>query len=159
MAPVQLCLCSDLPDETHIPMGCDDLDQQFFATVERVKDHGGNQWWLYSAKCKACGQDWLVAQEERIFDVYYLIKLCPADANLIEDKNEWPIQFQTFEDLLSRGANLGIQCVFLDDLAMSLVWSVEDLRKERPDITEQEIARLLGIDISQAKRVIAVAGK
>lgn len=160
MAPDQTCLCSGLPDETHIPMGCDDLDLQFFATVKEVKVHGGSQWWLYSAKCDSCGQNWLVAQEERIFDEYFLIKLCLQDAELIVNGNIWPKPFQTYADVLRRGHKAGLYCgVFFDDLAASLVWSVEDLRGERPDISVQEMADLLGIDTDQAQRVIIAAEK
>lgn len=155
----QRCLCADLPEEAHIPMGGDDLDQHFFATVERVKDHGGWQWWLYLARCSACAQDWLVAQEERIFDEYFLIKLGPDVAGLIESRGMWPEPFQTYEDVLTRGAKVARHCVFFDDLAASLVWSAQDLRAERPNITEPEIARLLGLELAQARRVIAEADK
>jgi hypothetical protein len=160
MTTEQPCLCPEFPDETHIPMGCDDLDQQFFATVEGVKDHGGSQWWLYSAKCRVCGQNWLVAQEERIFDEYFLVKLSLQDAELIEGSDIWPKPFQTYADVLRRGHNAGLYCgVFFDDIAASLVWSVEDLRGERPDISVQEIADLLGIDTNQALRVITAVEK
>lgn len=153
----QRCICSDLPDDTHINMGCEKFDWPFIATVENVKDRGGHPCWLHSARCRVCGQDWLIASDELIYDVYHVLKIAPEQAHRIECRNEWPVQFQTYEELLSRGTKLGIQCIFFDEIAGSLVWCVEELRRERPEITDREIARLLGIGIAQARRVIAAA--
>jgi len=37
------------------------------------------------------------------------------------------------------------------------VWTVQDLRKERPDISVQEIAHLLGVSSEHAERLLLEA--
>ena len=134
-------------------MGCDGLDEKVFATLEQIRSHGGEPWWLYLSRCDACGQNWMVAQEERIFDDYYLKRLTPAEARAIMDLGRWPDDFITYERVLKTGHALSRPCEFLEELAPSLVWTAEDLRKERPEITDKEIAHLLGVSPSTAARL------
>lgn len=137
-------------------MGGDALDERVFATVENVVDHGGDAWWLHLSQCRACGQHWMIAQEERIFDAHFMRRLSVDEADRISRHAEWPSAFSTYESVLKTGHALGIRpCVFLERLAPSLVWSAKDLRKERPDISVEEIAFLLGITPTQAKRLLA----
>lgn len=139
-------------------MGGDGLDERVFATVENVVDHGGAAWWLNLSQCRACSQHWMIAQEERIFDEHFLRRLTVDEANRISDNAEWPVEFLSYERVLKTGHALRIRpCVFLERLSPSLVWTAEDLRKERPDISEEEIALLLGVTVTQAKRLLAVA--
>jgi hypothetical protein len=42
-------------------------------------------------------------------------------------------------------------------MAASLVWTVEDLRKERPDISANEIGNLLGVSEAHASKLIAAS--
>lgn len=139
-------------------MGGDGLDERVFATVDNVNDHGGNAWWLHLSQCRACGQHWMIAQEERIFDEHFLRRLTVDGANRISVNAEWPVEFLSYERVLKTGHALGIRpCIFLERLSPSLVWTVEDLRKERPDIPVEEIALLLGVTETQAKRLISAA--
>jgi hypothetical protein len=139
-------------------MGGDGLDERVFATVENMIEHGGAAWWLYLSRCRACGQHWMIAQEERIFDEYFLRRLTVDQANSISVNAEWPVEFLSYERVLKTGHALHIQpCIFFERLSPSLVWTAEDLRKERPDILEEEIAFLLGVTITQAKRLMAAA--
>lgn len=150
------CICKSLSDSSHIAMGCaDGLDDDFFETVKNVKDYGPSKWWLYMAQCTGCQQNWLVAQEERIFDEYFLVRLNQTQSRGIIENNIWPEQFSSYEGVLRLGGGVVSHCQFIDTAAWSLVWSAEELRKERPDITIAEIAELLGITESRAQKVVA----
>jgi hypothetical protein len=137
-------------------MGCaDGLDDRFFGTVKNVKDFGQSKFWLYMAQCTRCEQNWLVAQEERIFDEYFLARLSQAQSRGILENDIWPERFSSYEGVLRLGGSVVSHCQFIDTVAWSLVWSAEELRKERPDITIAEIADLLGITESRAEKVVA----
>jgi hypothetical protein len=151
---VEDCCCSSLPDLAIIPMGGDGLDERVFSSLERVLDHGGHQWWLYLSKCAACGQAWMVAQEERIFDSYFLRRLDRSVAHSIAGDGRWPAEFCTYEAVLKIGTQLGKQWTFDYPLALSLIWTVRDLRSERPDITIDEIAWLLGVTEAHAAQLL-----
>lgn len=138
------CECAALPDLAVVPMGGDDLDVRVFATLKRVQDHGGPQWWLYLSSCDSCGQNWLVAQEERIFDDYFLKRLSVTEAENIVATARWPEEFNTYERVLTVGHILSKPCRFADPLDASLVWTALDLRRERPAIKSEEIALLIG---------------
>lgn len=150
------CYCASLPDLAAVPMGGDGFDTRVFATIENVVDHGGDAWWLHLSQCQACNQHWMIAQEERIFDEHFLRRLNIDEANRITTNGEWPTEFLTYERVLKTGHAMRIfPCVFLDRLSPSLVWTAEDLRRERPDISVEEIGLLLGITAAQAKRLLA----
>lgn len=137
-------------------MGGDGFDERVFATIENVVDHGGDAWWLHLSQCHACGQHWMIAQEERIFDEHFLRRLNINEANRISTNGEWPAEFLSYERVLKIGHAMGIRpCVFLERLSPSLVWTAEDLRKERPDISVEEVGLLLGVTAAQAKRLLA----
>ncbi|MDO7837059.1 hypothetical protein Q4610_18605 [Sphingobium sp. HBC34] len=137
-------------------MGGDGLDERVFATVENVIDHGGDIWWLHLSRCRACGQHWMIAQEERIFDEHFLRRLTVDEATRISINAEWPIEFLSYERVLKTGHALRIRpCIFLEQLPASLVWTAQDLRRERPDISVEEIALMLGVPEAQAKRILA----
>ena len=139
------CICTTLDDLAVVPMGMDGLDERFFATVESIHDHGGERWWLHLARCTACGQDWMIAQEERIYDDHFLKRLSRAEAEAVVRDNAWPPDFLTYEAVLRMGRERSSACRFLDPRAGSLTWTVEDLRKARPEISTEEIGDLLGI--------------
>ncbi len=134
-------------------MGGDGLDARIFATVETVRWHGGDQWWLHHAKCSACAQDWLIAQEERIYDEHFMRRLGPEEVQAI-DAGQWPDDFMTYERVLGVGRANGPACRLLDPMASSLIWTVEDLLKARPNITHVEIAELLGISVAHVERLV-----
>lgn len=100
----------------------------------------------------------MIAQEERIFDEHFLRRLTVDEATRISVNAEWPVEFLSYERVLKTGHALRIRpCIFLERLAPSLIWTAEDLRKERPEISVKEIAHLLGVTVTQAKRLLAVA--
>jgi hypothetical protein len=148
------CCCRSLPDLAVVPMGGDGQDERVFASLETTRSHGGDVWWLYLSKCHACEQDWLVAQDERIYDNYYLKRLGPAEARKIAMGERWPDDFITYERVLRLGRTLGQPWTFLDPRSPALVCTAEDLMKERPDITVDEIAYLLAIEPEAAARLL-----
>jgi hypothetical protein len=149
------CCCASLPDLAVVPMGGDGLDERVFATLEIVVNQGGDLWWLYLSECSACGQNWMVAQEERIFDEYLLRRLAVAEAQQIISEQRWPTEFMTYESVLRIGRTLSQgHVIFADALAHSLVWTAQDLRKERANITVEEIAHLLDVSPEHAARLL-----
>ena len=144
-APAVVCQCHVLDDLAVVPMGGDGLDDRVFATLDQILDHGQDLWWLYLSRCHGCGQHWLVAQEDRIYDIFFLKRVTPETAEAIIALGEWPDDFSTFERVLTLGRTLSTPPRFLDPFAYSLQWTIEDLRKERPGIMPREIAYLLGI--------------
>jgi hypothetical protein len=154
LRPTLTCECITLPDMAAVPMGSDGLDERVFATLERVCVHGGSQWWLYLSKCAICGQNWMVAQDERIFDQYFLRRLEPTEAQHISAAGHWPTDFITYERVLSVGCALGRHWRFSDPLSPALVCTAKDLRKERPNITVEEIASLIGVSPAEADRLL-----
>ena len=151
------CECASIRDLAAIPMGGDGLDERVFATIENVRDHGDDLWWLHLSKCSECDQHWMIAQEERIFDEYFLRRVSreAAEGILV---GTWPDDFITYERVLNIGHTFATPCAFLDAMSGSLIWSAEDLRKARPEITVDEIARLLGVTPKNAKRLLEANG-
>jgi hypothetical protein len=135
----------------------DGSHERVFATLEEVRKHGGEQWWLYASNCSACGQSWMVAQDERTHDNFYLKRLSSEDLGFIL-KDRWPEDFLTYEQVLRLGVESGHICRFADPLDSSLVWTVEDLRRQRPAITAEEIAHLLVVPAATAAELIKLSG-
>jgi len=148
------CCCSSQPDLAVVPIGGDGLDRRVFASLKRVAIHGGKQWWLYLSSCLICSQDWMIAQDERIYDNYYLRRLSTAAKEEIVDKSLWPNEFTTYERVLRLGRTQGQIWTFDDPVSPALTTTAEDLRRERPDITVEEIAYLLGISVSNAAKLL-----
>jgi hypothetical protein len=140
-----------------VPMGGDGLDERVFATLERVAEHGGAQWWLYASKCSQCGQTWMVAQDERIHDNFYLKRIGAEVLSDIVGADRWPVDFATFEQVLRLGQQTGLMCRFADDEDPTLAATVVDLCQERPAIKADEIAELLNIPVEAAKQLLAKA--
>lgn len=149
------CCCVGLQNLAVVPMGGDGLDNRVFNTLERLADHGGSAWWLYLSRCEVCLQNWMVAQEERIFDDYFLRRLSSTEVDEIVAEGRWPTEFATYERVLTVGHLLSRACVFFDPLHASLVWTARDLRSERPDITVSEIASLIGVGSAEVDQLLS----
>jgi len=150
LEPTKQCECMSVRDLGVVPMGGDGLDERTFATLERIKEYGGKLWWLYISKCNVCREHWMIAQDERIYDNYYLKRLQPSEADDILNGGGWPDDFITYERVLKLGRTLSQPWTFSDPRSPSLVWTADDLRNERPDITIEEIAYLLAISPAEA---------
>jgi len=150
------CCCSTLSDLAVVRMGWDGLDERVFATLERVLDHGGDLWWLYLSQCSICAQHWMIAQEERIYDDYFLRRLDAAQAQAIIAHARWPDEFITYERVLKLGRTLSSPYTYVEALSPGLVDTAKDLRRARPEITVEEIADLLGISPRHAARLLGI---
>ena len=148
------CYCLTLPDLVVVPMGGDGQDERVFCTLENVREHGGQQWWLYLSACIQCLQSWMVAQDERIYDNYYLRRLSVESRDAIVEQGQWPDEFITYERVLKLGRTMTKPWTWLDPRSSSLVWTAEDLKRERPDISIAEIADLLAISEASAARLL-----
>ena len=151
------CSCESLPDLAVVPMGGDGLHERVFASLDPVLEHGSDQWWLYVSVCTKCGQNWMIAQDDRIYDNFYLRRLDPATVDAIQRHGQWPAEFITYERVLSLGRAMSKPWTFLDPRSPALVWTAEDLRRERSDISVGEISYLLGIPEPDARRLFRKA--
>ena len=152
------CACAEISDFAVVPMGGHDrLDMRFFDTVERIRDHGGRQWWLYLSRCSICDQGWIVAQEERIHDNYYLKRVTKAVMDQIVRHDAWPNDFLRFEDVIRLGPDSGEVAVFF--YPNDLTDTVKELIEDRADISIQEISYLLCVPEKTASKLMRRAGK
>lgn len=129
-------------------MGGNALDALVFATFKRIEEHGGDQWWLYISTCRVCAQDWMVAQDERIYDNFYLRRISAQTKQEIVEWALWPDEFLTYEKVLRLGRAMGQVCAFYDPASPALVTTAAELRRERPDISVAEIGDLLGLSVA-----------
>lgn len=116
-----------------------------------VKNPDQPNWQLLLGKCKQCSQYWLIAEEFSINDIELLKRLDNAVADKIIQKNEWPEHFKTLEELLAIGKLNDRSVRFVDYVARGLIEAVQELKKDRPNITLAEIAFLLNIDEVRAQ--------
>lgn len=137
------CECDHLDDLAVIPMGRHD---DVFRTLQLSLRRGLPQWWLSAFTCSACGQTWLVGQEERHNDVFILLRLDEAVAGRLLGEGVWPPDFDRFERLLEIGRAAGHAVRFLNVLDSPLLHTVADLAQERPGIRVSELASLLNLE-------------
>jgi hypothetical protein len=153
----QSCECSTLGDFAVVGMGGDGRDERIFATLTEVTKHGGDAWWLYASRCSACGQDWMVAQEERIHDNFYLKRLTVSEMNMIAEQGAWPPDFLRFEDVIRLGPDHQQVARFFD--TSDLTDTVKELMEARSDISASEIAHLFVLSEGEAKRLMERAAR
>lgn len=159
------CECPALRDRCAVPMGGEELEggsfyhEKVFSTLSTVISFGPEKWWLYISKCSECECVWIVGQDERIYDEFFTVRIGEAElANALV--GSWPDDFQSYEQVLAAGVELSQPPRFLDPLAGSLQWTVEDLRRERPDISVDEMAALLGLTPDHIRLLLRkVSGK
>lgn len=150
----QACRCLELPDDAVVDMG--DEARDMLSTHDEVRRHGAPRWWLSAARCRECTQAWLVGAEERQNDVVCLRRVDSATLHEIVAADRWPHDFDTYEVLLQMGANAGRSVSFVDPLgSRSLSATVSDLVQARPDITDEELARLLNLHTDLARTLRA----
>ena len=90
-----------------IPFGAD-------LYLRPLRQRGLPYWWLRAAICDACGTHWLVAQEDRLHDVYILRRLDQSEAEALDDRDRWPGDLDRYEALLVIGKAAGHGARFLD---------------------------------------------
>lgn len=165
------CLCIRLRDLDVVDMGYfpapepafeagrEWSNEDVFRSLEEVARHGAPLWWLWAARCRTCGQAWLVGQEERQNDVFCMRRLAPLELDEILRGGPWPKDFDSYETLLRIGSDTGRRVRFVEPMDSSMVATITDLAKARPGISLQEIAKLLGIDLDLARALAQKAGR
>lgn len=148
------CRCEKLPPLADVPMGAHDA---VFETLEREIHHGEPLWWLSALRCKACGQWWLVAADERINDVFLMRRLTEAEVESLQRQSDWPADFSSFAEVLRLGRDRGHRWVFADPESAALVYTVADLAREEEGITVFRVASLLQVDLPHAQRLADLA--
>ena len=144
------CCCPSVEDMASIPMG-DERHLRVFRSLELGRRHGGRQWWLSAATCGACGQHWMIAHDERIHDLSHLKRISEQRMRDIAEHDIWPDDFMRYEEVLRLGKTAGAPFFrFLDASSPALVDTAADLRRERPEMSHEEIADLLAITLEQA---------
>jgi hypothetical protein len=90
------CRCIRLADLAVVDMGGDDA--VVFSTLKDEVARGDPFWWLSARICSACGDQWLVAQEERQNDVFCMRRLSSDEWRRIQSRQGWPSDFDRYED-------------------------------------------------------------
>ena len=150
------CCCRELDDFAVVGMGDPNgLDDRVFATLDRVQRHGGTQWWLSISTCHVCGQNWMIAQDERIHDNFYLKRIDQFVLHEIVHRSHWPDDFLRYEQVLRLGRESGRIAQFANPHDPALIDTVSDLRRERRDISAEDIAYVLAIPHKAAAQLLA----
>ena len=137
-------------------MGFDGDDEKFFANLTEILSYGPKKWWLYISKCNRCNTLWMVGQDDRHYDDYFL-NCISSDQLDRAKKGEWPELFFTYERMLAIGRDLSTAPIYEDPASPSLKWTVEDLLKERPTIKDSKIAHILGVSVEHASWLVKAA--
>ena len=148
------CQCEKLPPLADVPMGAHDA---VFETLEHEIHHQEPLWWPSALRCKACGQWWLVAADERINDVFLMRRLIEAEVEPLQRQSEWPADFSRFAEVLRLGRDRGHRWAFADPESAALVHTVADLAREEEGIRVSRVASLLQIDLVRAHRLADLA--
>jgi len=151
---VARCQCDDLGITAILNMG--DESEAVFRTFDEMKKRGMPYWWLAAYQCRACGQWWLVAQEERQNDIFCLHRLTAKEVERLIHYNDWPEDFDDYATLLEMGAEAGITASFLDPLHSSQVVTMTDLARAHPGIPLSSIANLLTLDMETAAAIAEI---
>jgi hypothetical protein len=153
----QSCECSTLGDFAVVGMGGDGRDERVFSTLKEVAKYGDDAWWLYASRCLACGQNWMIAQEERIHDNYYLKRLAVAEMKMIGEQGAWPPDFVRFEDVIRLGPDHKQVARFFD--TNDITDTVKELMEARSEISASEIAYLFVLSEREASRLMDRAAR
>jgi hypothetical protein len=149
------CECVALADLCYLSAGTEE-SSNVLSRLKEIKSYGEDKYWLYLYECDVCKQSWLVALEMRIDDVYYLKRLNNEEKEAIINFNEWPNYFFSYAEVLKNAPKLlPSRARFIDPYnSVSLLITLEILLKENNNISIQEIAELLGINLEVTKLIL-----
>lgn len=151
--PDHVCECPSLADTDIVDMGS---HAAIFESLENVGNYGKSKWWLWAARCRQCGDAWLVGQEERVNDIFCMKRISSAQLDGILANAAWPSDFDQYETMLEIGYRAGRAFTFVDpQSSVSLRASVRALAQDSPGIALSKIAHLLNLDRETA-RLIAI---
>lgn len=149
------CLCLQLEDLAVVGMGGPNgFGGRVFSTLKEVRKHGGPQWWLYASTCSACGQGWMIAQDDRVHDNFIMRRIESKTIYQIVKDGDWPDYFQRCEEVLRIESKSGKVAHFLNPQDPALFATAYDLRCERPDISIEDIAFALAISTESARHLL-----
>lgn len=144
------CRCAELSRVRVVDFAPIDEDELTLPPLEHVARAGVDLWWLSYRQCKVCGRNWLVAQEERINDVYVIRELSQIEASAILQAGQWPADFSQYETLIRLGHEAGHSARFVDTRCDTLIHTTRDMLADRPTIANEELARLLNVSADDA---------
>lgn len=156
LEPTRKCECPKVKDLSAVPMGGDFYFERVFEPLVTELEYGEAKWWLYISTCSICQTHWLVAQDDRIYDDFFMQRITPHEVDKAK-AGKWPSTFSSYESVLSLGRKVSNPPIFFEKYAGSLIWTVQDLRRERPDIGASEIAFLLGLSDKHTAKLISKA--
>ncbi|MEO8530351.1 MAG: hypothetical protein ABI459_03955 [Deltaproteobacteria bacterium] len=132
LVPPNPCLCHTVRSGGCVRFGLWTVDD--FDITENAVD---GKWWLHRLSCRVCHTGWLVAADERIYDLWLAFRepITP------------PPDILTYRGLLAAARNTG-ECVgYVDPLhSWEIPAAIQDLARETPGIALSEIVDLLPID-------------
>lgn len=145
------CRCDDLSRVRVVDFAAHEEDGELaMPQLERLVRAGADRWWLSCRRCPVCDRHWLVAQEERINDVYIIRELQLVEATAIAESGRWPSDFDMYETLLRLGRDAGHIARFVDTRCETLQRTARDLMVQRPGIETHEISELLNVSMDDA---------
>lgn len=154
LEPSRRCECPKIRDLSAVPMGADFYFEKVFETLVKDVEFGEEKWWLYISTCSVCQTHWLIAQDDRIYDDFFMKRISAEELDAAR-AGKWPATFSTYENVLASGRKASNPPRFFEKFAASLIWTVQDLRRDRPEIGPQEIAYLLGLSGDHAAKLLS----
>lgn len=156
--PSRNCECPTIKDLDFIPMGFEGADQKMFANLTEVLEFGEEKRWLYISRCDRCDTLWMIGQDDLYYDDFYFKRITEHEFNNAKE-GQWPELFLTKERLLALGRDLSSDPIYAEADAPSLRFTVQDLVKERPSITAQQIANIMAISVEHATLLLEKNGQ
>jgi hypothetical protein len=156
--PSRNCECPTIKDLDFIPMGFDGADQKMFANLTEVLEFGEEKRWLYISRCDRCDTLWMIGQDDLYYDDYYLKRIKEHEFDKAK-QGQWPELFLTKERLLALGRDLSSAPIYAEADAPSLLFTVQDLVKERPSITAEQIANIMDTSVEHATLLLEKNGE
>ena len=157
------CVCLELPDLAVVLMGTGPsyrLYEKVSETLEEVKSRGKPYEWISAERCCECGQWWLVATETGHIDILCVKRLTLEAADRLIKEDIWPSDFDKYATLLRLGkeaGRIGGWIEGMDPSLSSIPWTIARLAKESPGIHVSELAELLNLNLTVARKFAVMA--
>ena len=144
------CRCDELSRVRVVDFAPVDDDELRLPKLETVAEAGKARWWLSCRRCALCDRHWLVAQEERINDVFIIREMSADESREVSEFGVWPEDFNKYETLLRLGQEAGHSARFMDSRCATLQRTAKNLIDDRPAIADEDIADLLNVSLEDA---------
>lgn len=93
----RICRCVELHDMAVVPMSGEKA-AVLRSFVDRTR-RGALYWWLSAGQCRACGQWWLIGEDDR-YDAFCMRRLDASQGQRILAAGVWPPDFDDYEAML-----------------------------------------------------------